>query len=449
MTQFNNPLMSYAELTLPLPCSKDLWFARTAEEFKIRYFELGLVERGKQPPSLGDLLRNFCDLADNHHRIDVQFALSIFLHGFWSLIWEYRQLNSVFQSAIQGAPNSNILFLGSRRADLCTILLNFQQATQGWHELTAQENIVLHLLLLNLHVSMDDLQLFSGKEGEEQARRVYPTLQRWSDTPEARQALWHAGQILRQAKMFPPGHLKDFYAIAVHHAALCIWTYGVVVKASKLGQPRGNLDPGQGSAAGGGRRRQRRHENGNDHNSNNGPPLAHHAQPPPPSASASHGGGGPPPVYLPQPQSSDGFPPSLPLRVYLDGDEYSAMVRGYIEFGSRPQPITHQVRNVRRNNGFNHYVPTIRGVVRHHHHGQQPAVVVQTESSLDQPAACMEIAREILRANFVADAVISMGAGADDGEGNNSQQHPMMPPISENIMGVLNQLALAASGVGL
>lgn len=87
--------------------------------------------------------------------------------------------------------------------------------------------------MMNLHVSMDDLQLFAGKEGEEQARRVYPILQQWTESEDARRAVWHAGQILRQAKLFPSGHLKDFYAISVHHAALALWAFGVVVKATR------------------------------------------------------------------------------------------------------------------------------------------------------------------------------------------------------------------------
>jgi hypothetical protein len=239
MTQFCNPIMSYAELTLPLPCSKELWFARTKEEFKMRYLECRAGE-GKRPPSLGDLLRDVNLLSQNHQRLDVQFAISIYLHGFWSLIWEYRQLNAVYRSTAHApgfSRNPNIL-LESRHQELCKLLESFQLVTQDWHEmLSAQESMVLHLLLMNLHVSLDDLQLFSGKEGEEQARRIYPTLQRWSAGPAARRSLWHAGQILRQAKQFPPGHLKDFYAIAVAHGALCLWTYGVVTKSTR----RGNL----------------------------------------------------------------------------------------------------------------------------------------------------------------------------------------------------------------
>jgi hypothetical protein len=238
MTQFNNPAMSYAELTLPLPCSKELWFARTAEEFKIRYLEARVTE-GKRAPSLGDLFRDVELLSANHQQLDVQFAISVYLHGFWSLIWEYRQLSSVYRSTSHapgfgGNPN---LLLNSRHQELCRLLQNFQLVTMDWHEmLSAQETMVLHLLLMNLNVSLDDLQLFSGKEGEEQARRIYPTLKNLSGSAEARQALWHAGQILRQGKMFPSGHLKDFYAVAVHHAALCLWTHGVVTKASAAGQ---------------------------------------------------------------------------------------------------------------------------------------------------------------------------------------------------------------------
>ncbi|KAK3940047.1 hypothetical protein QBC46DRAFT_354455 [Diplogelasinospora grovesii] len=337
MTQFCNPGMSYAELTLPLPCSKELWFARTAEEFKIRYLESGAGE-GKRPPSLGDLFRDINLLSANHQRLDVQFAISVYLHGFWSLIWEYRQLNTVYRSttttspALTGNPN---LLLQARHAELCKLLQSFQLVTSEWHEmLSAQENLVLHLLLMNLHVSLDDLELFSGKEGEEQARRVYPTLQRWSDSPEARQALWHAGQILRQAKLFPPGHLKDFYAIAVHHSALCLWTHGVVIKAT--------------------RGLQRSHQH---------------------------------------PQMGYGME-----IVYLDGEE--------------TQPLQRFV-------GFGHGRAAIRGPDHS-----------AAESPLDDPRSCMEVAQEILRANFI------------DGQES-------LPPISENIIHLLKQLGNAAWAVGL
>ncbi|KAI1639473.1 hypothetical protein F4809DRAFT_648556 [Biscogniauxia mediterranea] len=239
MTTLSMPTMSYAELTLPLPESRELWFARTAAEWKKQYL-LRSADQSKRLPCLGDLLRDINLLTANHRRLDAQYSISIYLHGFWNLIFEWRQLSTVhrlnpFSDNYQAGPS---LILNSRHQELCKALSSFQLVTADWHAtLSAQEALLLNLNLMNLHVSLNDLQLFAGKEGEDQARRIYPVLQQWSESTEARQALWHAGQIVRQAKMFPPGHLKDFYAVGVHHAALALWTYGVVTKATRNQTP--------------------------------------------------------------------------------------------------------------------------------------------------------------------------------------------------------------------
>jgi hypothetical protein len=255
MTQFTNPFTSYAELTLPLPCSRDLWFARNAEEFKTRYLAAGMGD-DQRLPSLCDLLQDVNLLSAVYQRLDLRFCVSIFLHAFWSLIWEYRQLNSVHRPIVHMpsfASNTMHQLLDSRHQELCKQLQAFEHVMRNWQHtqhhhpripsLSAQESMVLHLLWMNLHVSLSDLQLFSGKEGEDQAKRVYPALQRWVTTAEARRALWHAGQVLRWGRMCAPGHLKDFYAVAVHHAALCLWTYGIVMRASRV-------VPGAGAGAG-------------------------------------------------------------------------------------------------------------------------------------------------------------------------------------------------------
>jgi hypothetical protein len=85
--------------------------------------------------------------------------------------------------------------------------------------------------MMALHISIDDLQLFAGKEGDEQAHRSFRVLQQWVESVDSRAAIWHAGQVLRFAKLFPSAQLKNFYAVGVHHAALAIWTYGVIKKA--------------------------------------------------------------------------------------------------------------------------------------------------------------------------------------------------------------------------
>lgn len=244
MTSMSNTHMSYAELTLPLPEARELWFAKTAQEWKAHYLERhpGPDDR---PPSLVDLLRDVNLLTTEQHKLDFQYAVTIFLHGVWSLIREYRQMNAIYRGSpfsSTTASNPNVL-LQSRQQELVKVLEQFQTNTaQSWPQaLSAQENVVLNLLLMNLHVSLEDLQLFSGKEGEEQAKRILPSLQNWARDAESRRAIWHAGQILRWAKEFPTGHLKDFYAVAVHHAALALWTWGVVTRASQrsAGLPHG------------------------------------------------------------------------------------------------------------------------------------------------------------------------------------------------------------------
>lgn len=231
-----NPHISYAELTLPLPEARELWFAKTAQEWKIHYLQRHAGAQSRMP-SLGDLFRDFNLLATESPRIDVQYAISIFLHGFWSFIREYRQLCSVhrwstFSPTLGCDPT---MLLAPRHAEHVKVLELFQtNFAQNWpHMLFAQENMVLSLLLMNLHVSLEDLQLFSGKEGDEQAKRILPALQRWVQVAESRRAIWYAGQVLRWAREFPTGHLKDFSAIAVHHAALALWTWGVVMRAMR------------------------------------------------------------------------------------------------------------------------------------------------------------------------------------------------------------------------
>jgi hypothetical protein len=236
--------MSYSELTLPLPEAKELWFAKSAGEWKRIWLNLN-SKQVKRCPSIGDLFDNMHLLTQNQSRLDVQFSISIFLHGYWALILEYRQLSAVrrWRSYTNNSGGAAASLLSSRHDELVRDLGTFQSIVSELPDMTAQEHTILNLLSMNLHVSLDDLQLFAGKEGEAQARRVYPVLQQWAASAEARAAVWYAGQVLRYAKCFPTGHLKDFYAVAVHHASLALWTYGVVIRATRQRPPQGQYDP--------------------------------------------------------------------------------------------------------------------------------------------------------------------------------------------------------------
>ncbi|KAH0499469.1 hypothetical protein TgHK011_006666 [Trichoderma gracile] len=231
MTALTNPCMSYSELTLPLPERKALWSAKSASEWKAVYLA-GAAGQSTRIPSIAEMYNDTRRFAENSGRIDMQLSVSVYLHGFWSMILEYSQLSVVHQFRSYSKEGSNAL-LSSRREELTRELQAFQFVASELEGISPQEQVVLYLLMMHLHVSLDDLQIFSGKQGEEEARRMYPILQQWTASPESWYAVWCAGQILRYAKLFPSGTLKDFYAIAVHHAALALWTYGVVSRASQ------------------------------------------------------------------------------------------------------------------------------------------------------------------------------------------------------------------------
>lgn len=245
MTTLVNPILSYAEITLPLPAPRDLWYARSAQEWKTLYLSR-MTSNPDEIPSLLDIIRDSSNLAIHQSHIDLQFSASIYLHAIWGMIFEHRQLDSIHRITTSPThPSNTSLVLASRHQDLTQTLYQFQLLISDFSSLlSVQEPLLLNHMLMFLNLSLDDLQLFAGKDGEENARRVYPSLQIWAGSREARQALWHAGQVLRFAKLFPPNHLKDFYAVAVHHASLALWAYGVITKANaKSAQNMGMMPP--------------------------------------------------------------------------------------------------------------------------------------------------------------------------------------------------------------
>ncbi|KAL2180354.1 uncharacterized protein P884DRAFT_192361 [Thermothelomyces heterothallicus CBS 202.75] len=383
MTQLNNPSMSYAELTLPLPYSRDLWFARSAEEFKARYIELGA--NSARPPCLGDLFRDVNALSNHIPRLDMPFAILIFLHAFWSLIWEYRQLASIYGASVTANAHSNTtsLLLDSRRAELTTQLKSFHQHLQIYrttHPTLLRDFfplllLLFHFLLFNLHAPLPDLQLFSGKEGEDQARRVYPALRGWASSADARRAMWHAAQVLKAARAFPKGTLQDFWGVAVCHAVLGVWGWGIVNRAS----PTTSSSSTRSSSSASGR--VKGGENGSE-----------------------------------QWQAGGEDESNV---VYLDGEDESgepmqdAAVWAWIEHG-QGRPAIHGLQQKQQQQQ------------QLHGDGQRRVQPCLFEDS----RACAGIAQGILRANF---------AGVCD----------PLPTMTENIIVVLKQLEKAASVVGM
>ncbi|PKS12542.1 hypothetical protein jhhlp_000750 [Lomentospora prolificans] len=229
-----NPLVSYAETQLPLPSSERLWGATTAEQWKVEY----LAQADTWPISVTDLLDDPDGLHVHRATIDVTFGSLTFLSCAWNLAWEYIQLGSLQKTQ---QHRWNTLVMASRHEELLKLLNHFRicmdMGSPCAHELVMR----LEIIFLHLQVPFEDIQLFAGMDGPEQARIVYPTLVEWVRSESARRAAWHAGQVIRSARLLPKTGIQRATAIMVYHAALTLWIYGL------LSDSRDLLDRNDGS----------------------------------------------------------------------------------------------------------------------------------------------------------------------------------------------------------
>ncbi|KZM19729.1 nucleic acid binding [Ascochyta rabiei] len=213
MALLKPPLMTYSEMHLPLPCSNHLWLAKSAVAWKAAYLE-NAWPMTKRPSAIDCFL-------DLDHLAQHDSASTIYLHMMWGMVWEFRQMSSL--GARSPAKGHDSLILSSRYQELTKQIENFHV---GSPPMTKTAEITMELMLLHLNAPLDDIQLFAGIEGQQEARSAYPLLRDWTKTVSARQALWHAGQVLRAAESLPKGLLCNFNAIAVYHAGLILWGYG-------------------------------------------------------------------------------------------------------------------------------------------------------------------------------------------------------------------------------
>lgn len=100
--------------------------------------------------------------------------------------------------------------------------------------------------MMFLHVSLDDVQRFAGKDGEHEAPEVVPSMRIWCHGKDARTAIWHAGQVLKAAKSFHHTKLRGFHAVAVYFSSLTLWVYGLII--NDTGRRSGDNTPTQGES---------------------------------------------------------------------------------------------------------------------------------------------------------------------------------------------------------
>ena len=213
-------------MSLDLPAPIALWKAKTAAAWRDEYLAHGFSDN-REAPAVMACVYTAHDMLEAQDRIDLDFSVNIALSMFWRVIWDARQLQAATRPHA-GRPVTTSLTSSHWQHELSQTLRNFCMVVGEAQALCPGASLLHEYLHLNVYVSFDELSLFAGKEGHREARRVYASLKQWADSRDARQALWHAGQVVREATTFAPGTLFGFYAVALYHAGLTLWAYGLL-----------------------------------------------------------------------------------------------------------------------------------------------------------------------------------------------------------------------------
>ena len=239
-TKHRQPLISYAELSLPLPASRKAWLAPSAAAWR----EIMLEQR---PDDNGSRASVRTIMADNTvieflpQTLDRRMAISAYISGLSAQVWEYNQQTLLYGGEANSQDPSASLWLQARHQKLVQAL---KVAFKNIPEDSPTINVELNFLLASLHVNIDEVMRFAGKCGEEEAHRAFQVLQRWQTTKEARIAVFHAAQSVRWARATPAYPLRGPDALLTYHSVMVLWAFAMMQTNAARRTARSSPVPG-------------------------------------------------------------------------------------------------------------------------------------------------------------------------------------------------------------
>ena len=229
-----NPAISYSELELPLPEPQQLWLATSAAEWR-RLYQANLSLRTTRIPSLSECITDPDLMQTNWTVIDLKLSCSCFLYAMWGMVWEYRKLARLFHTE----PSKSSVW--DSRLSMMTRYQELVKVFDYYRVSYPDESVLLlELLLMHLHMSLDEVSHFCGLEGPEASDSVHAFIKEWASSKTGRSAAWHAGQVVRGTRQLPAMHLRDFHATSLFHASLTFWAFGLASRLST--QDQGGAD---------------------------------------------------------------------------------------------------------------------------------------------------------------------------------------------------------------
>lgn len=186
MAKHRQPVLSYAELTLPLPASRKLWLAPSAEAWRTAYIQQIRPEEIRDA-SMRSLLADSRPISCLPRSFDDALATTALLYGISAQVWEHVQHSALKNDGVDSDP-SHQLWMQSRHQALYQKLKTLAESVEGSPQTT---HLALHFQMMSLHVSVDTVMRFAGKCGESEAHRAYQKLQTWTKEKSARIAIWY------------------------------------------------------------------------------------------------------------------------------------------------------------------------------------------------------------------------------------------------------------------
>ncbi|KAL1855921.1 hypothetical protein Daus18300_010900 [Diaporthe australafricana] len=237
MAFLHGPVIPYAYMNIPVPATTRAWLASDADSWKQ---SARLLESLAEPQlNLTEVFVDPTVLDRYYEQADAQLSCFAAVHALAGQVWELRHHFALRDHASSHAYDSKRRSLESRcrsrQRELYDDLLAMRlYCRRRLHPPHFEISFTLEYVMMTLHVSVLDIQRFAGKEGETEARRAGTVLREWRQELSARTAVWHAGQVFRMARSFPPTTLRDFYAVGTYHAALTLWVYGLLSCPERL-----------------------------------------------------------------------------------------------------------------------------------------------------------------------------------------------------------------------
>lgn len=251
-------MMVVHEIRLPLPCDDALWSATSAAE--VGRVEASLHANGIKPTTFLDGLKK--TLTGRKVRTN-NFGRMVLMAGLLSVSWHMHQrdlqISSLGVAQTMGVPdgwrNPLTKAFDFWKKDFDESLEHMRRAALPWQksesrsgeeDMAKAAGVFHHVSHMAMHVDFMDCQIFAG------TRRLFgrtitnPDYERvkakffdWAKGPSARDAVFHALQLLKSVIL--PGkdgsrklyNARDDHLMmrpwALYHAALVVWSYGFVM----------------------------------------------------------------------------------------------------------------------------------------------------------------------------------------------------------------------------